>query len=252
MKKIIRSLIVKFSYIFFKPISLLLNPLFEKINLDIGAGNISILARNQSIKDSFDEFKEDISSSLIFFDNVELRECCAKLISQSNPSSDNLFLEFGVWEGHGINLFASLNNDLTFYGFDTFEGLPEEWKGTSFIKGQFDLKGELPPVRKNVKLVKGLIENTLPQFLNNNTGKKISFVHIDTDIYSACKCILENIKEHLADDAIILFDELMCYPGWRLGEYKALNEVFSREEYDYIAFGRENAAIKIKSVMKSV
>jgi len=61
----------------------------------------------------------------------------------------------------------------------------------------------------------------------------------------------ENIKEHLAGDAIILFDELMCCSGWRLGKYKALNEVFSREEYDYIVFERENAAIKMKKYIGS-
>ena len=36
--------------------------------------------------------------------------------------------------------------------------------------------------------------------------------------------------------SIILFDELYNIPGWDVGEYKALTEVFSENEYKFIAF----------------
>ena len=32
----------------------------------------------------------------------------------------------------------------------------------------------------------------------------------------------------MAKDSIIIFDELYNYPGWDVGEYKALKEVFRR------------------------
>ena len=43
---------------------------------------------------------------------------------------DKLFLEFGVMQGHSLVDFRSayMSNDINaeFYGFDSFEGLPEE------------------------------------------------------------------------------------------------------------------------------
>ena len=70
----------------------------------------------------------------------------------------------------------------------------------------------------------------------NKNSQKIAFVHIDTDIYETAKYILENIKPRLVKNSIILFDELYNFYGWREGEFKALHEVFSDNEYNYIAF----------------
>lgn len=82
---------------------------------------------------------------------------------------DGLNLEFGVFSGTTINHLSSEYPHLNFVGFDSFEGLPEDWK-SGFEKGCFSVK-ELPIVNKNVQLVKGWFDNTLPEFL-----KKI--VHI--------------------------------------------------------------------------
>ena len=47
--------------------------------------------------------------------------------------------------------------------------------------------------------------------------------------------------------AIILFDQLYNYPGWKEGEYKALKENFNDNEYEYIAFTDSNqVAIRIR------
>ena len=42
------------------------------------------------------------------------------------------FLEFGVWTGESLNAWTSINTNATsrFYGFDSFEGLPEDWAQT--------------------------------------------------------------------------------------------------------------------------
>ena len=44
------------------------------------------------------------------------------------------------------------------------------------------------------------------------------------------------MKPFLQKGAIIIFDELYNFPGWRSGEYKALCEVFSENEYEFLAF----------------
>ena len=92
-------------------------------------------------------------------------------------------------------------------------------------------------------IVKGLIQNTLTKFISENKDIKINFVHIDTDTYSTTKFILQQIKPHLINGAIIIFDEFWSYAGWRVGEYKALIEVFKEEEYKFLAFSDSMGAI---------
>ena len=65
---------------------------------------------------------------------------------------------------------------------------------------------------------------------------KINFVHFDMDTYSPTKFTLKRIKPYLAKDAIIIFDEFYNFFGWEHGEYKAFNEVFKKEEFEYKAF----------------
>lgn len=148
------------------------------------------------------------------------------------------FLEFGVFNGDSItkisNILKKYNKQI--FGFDSFEGLSEDWKGFSEPKGAFTRNGKVPELSNdNIKIIKGDIKKTLKNFLNKNS-QKIAFVHIDTDIYETAKYILENIKPRLVKNSIILFDELYNFYGWREGEFKALHEVFSDNEYNYIAF----------------
>ena len=56
------------------------------------------------------------------------------------------------------------------------------------------------------------------------------------DTYNPTKFTLEKIKPYLIKNSIIIFDELYNYPGWKYGEFKALNEVFKDNEFEYKAF----------------
>ena len=48
-------------------------------------------------------------------------------------------------------------------------------------------------------------------------------------------------------ESIITFDQLYNYPGWKMGENKALKEIFNENEYEYIAFcsNGEQVAIQV-------
>ena len=53
-----------------------------------------------------------------------------------------LILEFGVWSGKTINMIAdNVGQSRQVHGFDSFEGLPEDWFG-QFTKGRFRLKAK--------------------------------------------------------------------------------------------------------------
>lgn len=65
-----------------------------------------------------------------------------------------------------------------------------------------------------------------------NNNKKISFIHIDCDIYSSTKYIFDTVKDYLDENCIIVFDELLNYAGFDgdNGELKALYEFLSEND----------------------
>ena len=194
---------------------------------------------------SYNYFKRFFKTA-IFLDEKQIKTYTIKT-AQELDKKQGFYLEFGVFQGKSINFFSKLiNKEKKIYGFDSFEGLNEDWQGSELPKGYFDLKGKLPKVEKNVVLVKGKVQETLLEFLKKN-APKISFVHIDLDTYESTKYVLTKIKDYVSKDTIILFDELYNFTGWDVGEYKALQETFNDKEYKFIAFSKNGsqAAIKI-------
>ena len=111
-------------------------------------------------------------------------------------------------------------------------------------KGTFNLNKKFPSVRKNVNLIDGWIENTLPNFLENK-NKKIAFVHFDMDTYNSTAFAIRSLKPMFQKGTIILFDQLHSYPHWRESEFKALNDTLNKNEYKFLAFGGRQACIEI-------
>jgi len=166
-------------------------------------------------------------------------------------SDTGLVLEFGVFQGNSINFFSQIlakkSDSRKIYGFDSFEGLSEDWAGTHMLKSTFDQKGRLPKVNENAQLIKGWIDKTLPPFLNEHKGS-IAFMHIDMDTYTPTKVIFENTVDLLKPGAIIVFDELLGYSGWKNGEFKALTEIISPVwDYQYISFCEPKGKTRHKS-----
>jgi len=129
---------------------------------------------------------------------------------------DILWLEFGVASGKTINYISKFTNDKV-YGFDSFEGLPEKWRD-GFDKGSFNKYGNLPQVNNNVELIKGWFNETLVNFIQTH-NKKVSFIHMDADLYSSTKYIFDVLKEYIDTDCIIV---LVNYPGFdgETGDYR--------------------------------
>ena len=124
--------------------------------------------------------------------------------------------------------------------------MKEDWAGSQYAKGHFNLNKKIPKLNSNVEPIVGWVEDTLDDFLKKH-NPKINFVHLDMDTYNPSKFTLEKIKPYLVKDSIILFDELYNYIGWKNGEFKALNEVFNENEFEYKAFNvhRKQCAIQI-------
>ena len=224
---------------------------FIELNFKIRFGNksaVDIYYDNLS-QDCYDFFKDKMKSSSVFLKVDDIRNFAIyKAIQNNAGDSKNLFLEFGVYTGGSINLFSKQlkNINETIYGFDTFEGLTEDWLTLVFFpKGSLSLNNKLPKVAKNAILIKGKIQDTLDNFLKDNLKKKILFAHMDMDTYASTKFALTKIKPFLQKGSVILFDEFYGYPNWQEEEYKAFKEVFKEDEYKFIAFCESEAAIEI-------
>lgn len=159
-----------------------------------------------------------------------------------------LILEFGVAEGVSIRSMAEAVAGPV-HGFDSFEGLPEDWPGRHEPQGAYSTAGRLPKVPGNVVLHKGWFDQTLPAFLQAQAGVA-SFVHVDCDLYSSTKTVLTLLADRLVPGTVLLFDEYFNYVSWRDHEFKAFQE-FVRERhvtYQYLAWAYQQAAVLITGV----
>ena len=158
-------------------------------------------------------------------------------------STLGLAMEFGVAEGDSLRTIAECR---PVYGFDSFEGLPEDWR-SGFPKGHFAMSACAERIDTvagipGSHLVIGRFEETLSPLLIKQwdafDGEPfIAFVHIDCDLYSSARYVLDHIKPHLCEGAIIVLDEYWNYPGWCNGEFAALEDSeipYSIIGYNYI------------------
>ncbi len=95
----------------------------------------------------------------------------------------------------------------SFFGFDTFTGLPEDWtKG--FKKGTFDVHGKIPTIDDTrVQLVQGMFQDTLRQYITQFNRNNQFVLHLDADLYSSTLYVLATLDPILEKGDIIMFDE---------------------------------------------
>lgn len=159
-----------------------------------------------------------------------------------------LYCEFGVYGGASINFIAERTKSEV-HGFDSFEGLPEDWR-PGREKGTFKVN-ELPDVRENVQLHKGWFDATLPALRETHAGP-LTFVHIDADLYSSTKAVFDILGDWIVPGTVLQFDEYFNYPGWRDGEHKAFEEFQSKRnaKVEFIGYvpGDEQVALKIVQI----
>jgi hypothetical protein len=150
------------------------------------------------------------------------------------PDSGGMALEFGVASGNTLRVITKSRGAKEVYGFDWFQGLPEDWLN-GMPAGSF-ARTDLPEV-PGAELVVGLFADTLPGFLDTHPGH-VDFLHVDGDLYSSAKTVLDLAGPRLRPGSIVHFDEFFNYPGWQQHEHKAWLEYVERTgvEFDYVAY----------------
>lgn len=135
------------------------------------------------------------------------------------------YLEFGVSQGFSFRWWANQikHPNARFYGFDTFEGLPESW-GT-FKKG--DMAAGLPQMEDTrCHFYKGLFQDTLYGFIaEHSLEKRRKVIHLDADIFSATLFVMSNLARELRPGDILLFDEFNV-PNHEWMAYRIVSDSF--------------------------
>lgn len=140
------------------------------------------------------------------------------------------YLEFGVARGESFRHWMRLNaNEASrFFGFDSFEGLPEDWL-PKIKKGAYSARGHIPDIddRRGV-FFKGLFQQTLPEFIESFKPENRLVLHMDADLYSSTLYALTMLDRFIKPGTLILFDEFLSAGGGH--EFAALHD-YARSYY---------------------
>ncbi|MEO6130908.1 MAG: class I SAM-dependent methyltransferase [Saprospiraceae bacterium] len=221
MKKYIRKInaFIKGLILWFRPgvfLGFLSNPFLFLSNLFCLTKWISA----QQKKNTFDDFfiaTRDHARRYKLYEHVIQTESLADI-----PLT---YLEFGVSEGYSFRWWTNANKhpSSTFYGFDTFEGLPESW-GTY---GKGDMSAGIPDTQdQRCTFIKGLFQDTLFDFIKThslNEGRKI--IHLDADLFSSTLFVLATLAPCMKTGDILFFDEFNV-PDHEWMAYRIFTESF--------------------------
>jgi len=166
-----------------------------------------------------------------------------------------LCVEAGTNKGRTLNQFAYWLPNKTIYGFDSWQGLPEAFN--DLPAGHFAC--DLPEVLPNCRLVQGWFgarpaqdQSNIPEFtiqaFANAHKEPIALLHLDADLYSSTKTVLDVFAKQIVPGTVILFNEYWNHPTWLKHEYKAWQEhvkTFGRD-YEYIGYASDHQEVAIR------
>ena len=198
-------------------------------------------ARRAAVQ-SFNFIDEKMRDALFHVDQFAVLRSKADLIGATGDT----ILDFGVYKGDSTRKLAAIFPHHSIHGFDSFEGLPEDWNHA--LKGGFsDAGGRIPEAPGNVIFHKGWFDDTVPTWAQQYQNARIALLRVDCDIYSSTKTIFDGIGGMIGSGSWVCFDELIGYYGWQGHEYKAFEEFLRSRSLkaEYIAYGLTYAIARI-------
>jgi hypothetical protein len=153
---------------------------------------------------------------------VDYREQLFDLAASQVAEREVLYMEFGVFQGAATRSWSKLlrNPKSKLHGFDSFEGLPENWVHP---KGHFSVGGQVPQIDDDrVQFFKGWFEETLPSY--KFPSHEVLVVVLDADLYSSTNFVLNKIEDMIVPGTYIYFDEF----NHQFDELRAFDEFIKR------------------------
>ena len=164
------------------------------------------------------EWQQNNAASHLFSDRFELYDFTNRMLEGKGID----YLEFGVMSGETIFYWSRINEDENsrFFGFDSFEGLPEAWdsvRSKTLEIGHFNMHGKVPETEDwRIEFYKGLFQETLQDFRRSYVPQNPIVIHVDCDIYSSSLYVLTQMDEFIKAGTLVIFDEfLFAYHEFR-------------------------------------
>ena len=147
-------------------------------------------------------------------------------------------VECGVARGGCIALCHMANPDLKIIGLDSWEPMPaatdkddrskcDPWTGTLTCGKMEDVQknyDKLGASSKNLTLLKGWLENTIPS--NMHMFEDLDILRIDTDLYSSVLFTLKHLYPKVKKGGLVILDDWHFNPK---GVQGAVEEYFGNE-----------------------
>ena len=152
-------------------------------------------------------------------------EMYAALMKDASLEGAIDYLEFGVFAGRSLKWWLSANKDpaSSFVGFDSFLGLPEDWRAGRQA-GTFARGGKPPQIDDSrCRFEIGWFTDTLPPFVRAFGHPRRTVIHLDADLYSSTLFVLTTLAPVLRNGDILVFDELhdSCHEGRALLDFES-------------------------------
>jgi len=156
------------------------------------------------------------------------------LVGRELGDRDVLYLEFGVHRGGSMRYWSRLlrNPDSRLHGFDSFEGLPHDWRLEGHERGYFSTGGSPPELDDpRVAFFVGWFEDTLPRY--SWTEHDALVVMLDADLYASTSTVLSHVRDHLVPGSYLYFDQF----HHRCDELRAFAELVDEHELRFRLVG---------------
>ena len=178
-------------------------------------------------------------------------------IFKKSISVKGSIVECGVFKGASLSRFLTFRNYFSIknkkaFGFDVFGAFPKQQfkNDNKFSKRHNKIAGvgSSPETIKNYlknkkinnfQLIKGRLEKTIPRFLKNRKDFKISFLHLDLDVFQPTYFALNSFYKNVSPKGIILLDDYDSIEG----ATKAIN-LFVKKKKLKLDFLKNNKKLK--------
>ena len=206
------------------------------------------------IQDHGLSYSDVIENNSLFFRRVNFAKQLAHIdVFSRTIDLPGSIVELGVFKGSSFMTFLKLcdihcagDTLKRVIGFDTFSGFvgidPKDGSRNvkrDLVPGGFNAETFLPvleaaiqleqadsfiPRFQRAELVKGDVSKTIPQYVKDHPGLRISLLHLDLDLYEPTKVALEYLFPRVVAGGIVLLDEYAMegFPG----ESAAFDEYF--------------------------
>lgn len=130
-------------------------------------------------------------------------------IAHMQAQIEGSMAEVGTYQGATAKLICQAKQDRLFYGFDTFEGLPEPGRNDTSHGQRYFRLGKFAANYDDVSAYLGsfggvqLVKGVFPASAECIEAARFSFVHLDVDLYQGTKDALEFFWPRMVDHGIV-------------------------------------------------